>query len=132
MYDQFDPLARDLILHFLQTYFPDKEQLVYPHKPLTFKTNAQRLTELIKGGNYAEDYKTLVQLVRQQGENIPPLVNAYMNLSPSMRMFGTALNAEFGEVEETGILITIDDIFPEKKDRHTNSYIKGELPFDLR
>lgn len=132
MYDHFDALARDLILHFMHTYFPDPDRLVYPHKPLMYKTDVQRLYDLIKGDNYAEDYKTLVQLVRQQGENIPPLVNAYMNLSPSMRTFGTALNAEFGEVEETGILVTINDIFPEKKDRHTNSYTKGQVPVHLQ
>lgn len=132
MYDHFEAFARDLILHFMHTYFPDRDNLVYPHHPLPYKTDQSKLRETIKGGNYAEDYKTLVQMVRQQGENIPPLVNAYMNLSPTMRTFGTALNAEFGEVEETGILVTINDIFPEKKDRHTNSYIKGDIPFHLR
>ncbi|MBK9291348.1 MAG: GNAT family N-acetyltransferase [Bacteroidetes bacterium] len=132
MYDHFDPLARDLILHFMHTYFPDPDKLVYPHQPLKFKTDPQRFAEYIKGHNYAEDYKTLVQIVRQQGENIPPLVNAYMNLSPSMRTFGTALNAGFGQVEETGILVTINDIFPEKKDRHTNSYVKDQTPYHLQ
>lgn len=132
MYDHFEAFARDLILHFLHTYFPDQDRLVYPHQPLPYKTDPAKLKALIKGGNYAGDYKALVQLVRQHGENIPPLVNAYMNLSPTMRTFGTALNAEFGEVEETGILVTIGDIFAEKKDRHTNSYVKGDLPLHLK
>jgi len=47
-----------------------------------------------------------------------------MNLSLTMRTFGTALNTKFGEVEETGILISIEDIYSEKKDRHINTYIK--------
>ena len=58
------------------------------------------------------------------GENIPPLVNAYMNLSPTMKSFGTAINPTFGDVEETGILVTIADIYESKKDRHVNTYIK--------
>jgi hypothetical protein len=41
-----------------------------------------------------------------------------MNLSPTMKTFGTAVNPEFGGVEETGILVTIADIFAEKKERH--------------
>jgi hypothetical protein len=41
-----------------------------------------------------------------------------MHLSPSMKTFGTAVNPDFGNVEETGILITIKDIFQEKKERH--------------
>jgi hypothetical protein len=60
--------------------------------------------------------------VRKHGDNIPPLVNAYMGLSPTMRMFGTAINDEFGNVEESGILITIDDIFEEKKQRHIDTH----------
>jgi hypothetical protein len=56
--------------------------------------------------------------IREKGEFIPPLVNIYMNLSPTMKTFGTAVNPEFGGVEETGILVTIADIFAEKKERH--------------
>lgn len=132
MYDHFNAYARDLILHFLHTYFPDPDKLVYPHQPLTFRTDPNKIKELFQSKNYTEDYKLLIQMVRQHGENLPPLINAYMNLSPTMRTFGTALNAEFGEVEETGILITINDIYPEKANRHTNSYIKGESPLHLQ
>ena len=56
--------------------------------------------------------------------SLPPLIAAYMNLSSSMKTFGTAMNSKFGDVEETGILISIDDIYPEKKDRHVNTYKK--------
>ena len=61
---------------------------------------------------------------RKLGYNIPPLVNAYMSLSPTMRMFGTAINDGFGDVEETGILIAVDEILEEKRVRHIESYIK--------
>jgi hypothetical protein len=37
-----------------------------------------------------------------------------------MKTFGTAVNPEFGNVEETGILVTIDDIYEEKKERYLN------------
>lgn len=40
-----------------------------------------------------------------------------------MRTFGTAINHHFGEVEETGIMVTISDIYDNKKDRHIQSYI---------
>lgn len=70
------------------------------------------------GGNYAEDYKILTREIRKCKENIPPLINSYMNISPSMRVFGTVTNPDFGGVEETGILITINDIYPVKSERH--------------
>jgi len=39
-----------------------------------------------------------------------------------MKVFGTAINEGFGGVEETGILIKIDDIYPSKKHRHISTY----------
>ena len=72
----------------------------------------------------SEGIKVLNSYVRERGEFIPPLVNIYMNLSPSMKTFGTAVNSEFGKVEETGILVTIEDIYPEKKERHMPSNLK--------
>jgi hypothetical protein len=72
----------------------------------------------LKGLDFKDGFKVLNSFVRGQGENIPPLVNIYMNLSPTMKTFGTAVNSEFGDVEETGILVTIADIFEEKTERH--------------
>jgi hypothetical protein len=40
-----------------------------------------------------------------------------------MKTFGTAINDHFGAVEETGIMVTIPDIYENKKDRHIQSYI---------
>jgi hypothetical protein len=124
MYPDFDPYARDLILFFMKKYFPDNEKLIYPKKPLQLNTSEKILNSIFTGYNYDEDYRILVQKVRKLGENIPPLFNAYMNLSSTMKTFGTAVNDHFGDVEETGILVTIEDIYEGKKDRHVSSYIK--------
>lgn len=128
MYGHFNDTARDYILYFFNLYFPDNEQLVTPHIPLVYKTDLNQLAATFRSGNYEMDYKNLVQLVRSQNESIPPLFNAYMNLSSTMRTFGTALNSSFGEVEETGIMVTIEDIFSAKKDRYIHSYVKGQTP----
>jgi hypothetical protein len=106
----------------LELYFPDKENLITPRKPIIKHSTAAEVNRIYPGNSYQEDYKLLVRNVRANGENIPPLVNAYMNLSPTMKTFGTAINQEFGEVEETGILITIGDIFEMKKERHILTY----------
>jgi hypothetical protein len=122
MYTDFDKEARNLILYFLQKYFPDNEGLMKPFSPLTFDISPE-LKGLFHEPHYKEAFKTLVQKVRERGANIPPLVNIYMNLSDTMKTFGTAINHEFGGVEETGILVTIADIYPEKKERHLNTYL---------
>lgn len=124
MYPHFNLLARDLILFFLGKYFPDHEKLIVPHDPVKIQTDITVLENIFTGGNYDSDYKILMHHVRGLKENIPPLVNAYMNLSSTMRMFGTAVNHNFGNVEETGIIVTIKDVYDFKKERHLSTYKK--------
>ncbi len=124
MYPSFDQLARDLILYFINKNFPDEEKLVIPYEPIELKTNKKILDHIFTGCNYDENYKILIQKVRSLHENIPPLFNAYMNLSSTMRTFGTTINKSFGNVEETGIIVTIGDIYDYKKDRHLSTYKK--------
>jgi hypothetical protein len=122
MYPRFDSLARDLVLFFMSKYFPDKEKLIFPYKPLKLTTENKILENIFTGCNYDEDYKILIQKVRGLNEQIPPLFNAYMNLSATMKTFGTSYNESFGNVEETGIIVTVEDIYDFKKDRHLSSY----------
>ena len=42
-----------------------------------------------------------------------------------MKLFGTAINNGFGDVEETGILIAVDEILEEKRVRHIDSFIQA-------
>ncbi|MDD2798194.1 MAG: GNAT family N-acetyltransferase [Bacteroidales bacterium] len=124
MYPNYHKGARDMILHFWNKYFPDADKLVEPITPIIphWDTDVDELDKLFSTGNFKGDYKVLNQEVRKLGLNIPPLVNAYMSLSPTMKVFGTAVNHEFGEVEETGILIKIDEIFAEKRIRHMDTF----------
>ena len=124
MYEHFNPVARDMILFFLNKLFPDTEKLAYPKEPLGYKTDTTGFNELFSCDTFEKNHRVLVQSVRKYNENIPPLVNSYMSLSPTMKTFGTAWNEEFGGVEETGILITIADIYENKKNRHIATYIK--------
>lgn len=118
MYNTYNTEARNMILYFLKKHFPDEESLVSPIYPLQTDTNEDLMKDLFCNNDFKDDYKILNQEVRKLGINVPPLVNAYMSLSPKMKVFGTAINHEFGEVEETGILIKIDEILEEKKKRH--------------
>ncbi len=126
MYPRFNITARDMILFFLKKYFPDPENMVFPHEELTIITDIEELNNTFNSGNYEDDYRILMKNVRRFNESIPPLVNAYMNLSSTMKSFGTAINHSFGKVEETGILITINDIYDIKKHRHIATYIKNQ------
>lgn len=124
MYPSYHRLGRDMILYFLKKHFSDKDGLITPTHPLKIEADENLLKQLFPYDTFNEDYKVLNTEVRKLGYNIPPLVNAYMSLSPTMRMFGTAINYGFGDVEETGILIAVDEILEEKRVRHIESYIK--------
>lgn len=133
MYPHLERISRDMILFFMRKHFPDKEHLVWvkPELDLPILTDREWLESVFNGESYRDDYKILVKQVRERGAAVPPLVNAYMNLSPTLRSFGTALNPGFGKVEETGILITISDMFEEKVKRHL-IYDKNEVPEHLK
>lgn len=118
MYPNYDKASRDFLLHFMHTYFPDREGLMKPFHPLIQDYDRAYADSQLLGLDFKDGFKVLNAHIREKGEFIPPLVNIYMNLSPTMKTFGTAVNPEFGGVEETGILVTIADIFPEKKERH--------------
>lgn len=125
MYGTYNKDARNMILYFMQKHFPDKEKLVTPIVPLETNTDIAKMQELFNGKTFKEDYKILNREVRALKLNIPPLINAYMSLSPTMRTFGTAINEEFGNVEETAILINEDQILEDKRIRHIESYLKS-------
>ena len=124
MYPSYVRKGRDMILYFLKKYFSDKDGLVIPMKPLKIEADEQELARLFCEHNFKGDYRILNREVRALGYNIPPLVNAYMSLSPTMRLFGTAINYGFGDVEETGILIAMDEILEEKRKRHIDSFLR--------
>lgn len=118
MYPTYNTEARDFLLHFMHHYFPDNDALMRPHQPLIQDYVTSEFDSLLEGLDFRDGFKVLNKYAKERKEFIPPLMNIYMNLSPSMRTFGTAVNAEFGNVEETGILVSLEDIYEEKKERH--------------
>mgnify|MGYP000862953305 CR=1 FL=1 len=118
MYSSYNYKARNLLLNFLNKYFKDDLNLVAPVEPLDYDSTNPYYSRIYDGLSYKEAYKVLSKEIKNLGEMIPPLINSYMNLSPDMRVFGTAINPGFGGVEETGILVSIENIYPEKLERH--------------
>lgn len=131
MYTSYNKEARDMVLYFLSMHFADTDHLITPIYPLPTEMDINRMQLLFPSADFKENYKVLNREVRKLGYNVPPLVNAYMSLSPKMRVFGTAINHAFGAVEETGILIAIREILEEKKKRHIETYLAAPTqPFN--
>ncbi|PID90812.1 MAG: hemolysin [Bacteroidetes bacterium] len=122
MYTNYNPEARNALMYFLNKRFPDKDRLVFPREPLEMNMNLVKLAKLFCGKTFREDFERIVSETHRLGERVPPLIKSYMNLSATLRVFGTSINPEFGGVEETGILVTVDDIHEDKKERHIDTF----------
>jgi hypothetical protein len=124
MYPSFDEKAREMILYFMYRYFPDNDSLLIAKEPVSFSSEKAELDAYFNSTDFKENYKKLNTAVRERGHNIPPLINAYISLSPTMKTFGTGINHEFADIFDTGIMITIADIFEEKKKRYIEPYLE--------
>ena len=119
MYTDYHKEARNMLIYFMHRYFPDRDRIMEGINPLELNIDREYFDSIFNGESYDANYRILIQKVRERNENIPPLINSYISLSPSMRVFPTVYNPDFGNVEETGILVTIADIYPHKSQRHT-------------
>lgn len=124
MYTTYNQEARDAVLSFMECYFPDVDKLLTPIHTIDLDLKASPINEAVKGLDYKQGIRVLNDYCKERGEFVPPLINSYMGLSATMKTFGTAMNPDFGDVEETGIMVTIADIYPPKTDRHVNTYVK--------
>ena len=122
LYSSYNKEARDALMYFLNYFFNDPNGLISPVEAVSIASDIEEFKENLVGLDFKHGHKLLNNFVRDRGENIPPLINNYMSLSPTMRSFGTVLNQYFGEVEETMILVKIEDIYAEKKSRYIDSY----------
>lgn len=118
MYLDYNEEAAVKLFAFMNKYFSDKDRLVTPIKSRKLGTKKYDLSNFVLTGNFDEDYKMVSREIKVLGETIPPMFNLYMNLSPTMRIFGSTLNKDFGDVQETAILVTISDIYKEKYERY--------------
>lgn len=122
MYSAFNEEAKRAVLGFMKSYFPDEEKLVLPKHPIYTTVLNHEILTLTEGMDFKEGLKTLQKYCREREVNVPPLISNYMQLSPTMKSFGTTENPDFGGVEETGILVRLEDIFEAKKERHIEGY----------
>lgn len=121
MYLDYNEEACVKLFAFMNKYFSDKDNLVTPIKSRKLGTKKYDLSNFVLTGDFDEDYKMASREIKALGETIPPMFNLYMNLSPTMRIFGSTLNRDFGDVQETAILVTISDIYKEKYERYVVS-----------
>ena len=124
IYPDYDKSSLALIDRFLAKHFPDPDRLVAAKNPYRLDVDGRLLDLILKDQDFKQDYRTLKEAVRKLGTGIPPLVNAYMNSSPTMKMFGSSVNDDFFDAIEIGILVNFDEMYADKRDRHKEPYLR--------
>jgi len=125
MYEDYPTTARELIYEYMYRYFPDSDKIITPIKTVQVSRNSKLIAKKIFSDvDASDDYKTLQKAIRTHGETIPPLFNAYIGLSNTMRFFGAIFDPEFGNVYEAGIMITMADLLEPKRKRYIEPYIE--------
>ena len=125
IYKEYPTVARELIYEYMFRYFPDADQLITPKLPIVVSSKTKKAAQkLFTGKDASSDYKALQKAVRNEGDSIPPLFNAYIGLSDTMRMFGSMIDHDFSSTFETGIMVTMADLLETKKKRYIEPYIE--------
>jgi hypothetical protein len=125
IYEDYPITARELIYEYMSRYLPDPNKMIVPINPIHVSRNSKLIAKKIfTGTDSSNDYKALQKAVRTEGETIPPLFNAYIGLSNTMRFFGSIFDPDFGSVYETGIMITMADLLETKRKRYIEPYIE--------
>ena len=123
IYENYPITARELIYEYMYRYFPDPDKLIHPIDTIHVSRNSELIAnKIFTGTDPSDDYKALQKAVRAEGETIPPLFNAYIGLSHTMRFFGSIFDPDFGCVYETGIMITMADLLETKRKRYIEPY----------
>lgn len=126
IYEHYSQTARELIYEYLLRFFPDKDHLITPKVNIETSEEIKKLADeiFVQEEGARANYKILQKEVRNVGETIPPMFNAYIGLTDTMKMFGTTIDPDFGYTFETGIMITMDDLLDTKRTRYIDPYLQ--------
>lgn len=124
IYENFPLVARELIYEYMKKHFSDPDELIMPLVPVPVSDkNIEFAKTVFTHDNPADDYKLLIKAVRAEGENVPAMFNAYLTLTDTMKVFGSIQDHEFGSVYETGMMVIMDDLHENKRQRYIQPYI---------
>lgn len=121
IYPDYNATARELIYNYLDRYHRGEQGLFAPYQPLAIEKPA---IDPFEGNDPQENYHILQRAVREQGAVIPPMFSAYLNITNDLMFFGNAINDELANVYETGIMVDLETVYEDKKQRYITPYIQ--------
>lgn len=125
IYNTYPQLARELLYEYMYLHCPDPDNLIYPKVPVAVSEDSKKIASVVlTENNAAANYKALQKTVRLIGTTIPPMFNAYIGLTDTLRMFGTMIDENFGGTYESAIMLTMDDLIESKRKRYIEPYVQ--------
>ncbi len=121
IYPDYNATARELIYNYLDRYHRGEQGLFAPYQPLAIE---KLDIDPFEGNDPQENYHILQRAVREQGAVIPPMFSAYLNITNDLMFFGNAINDELANVYETGIMVDLETVYEDKKQRYITPYIQ--------
>jgi len=119
-----DSASYSLIAHFLDKHFGDRNSLVTALFPPETSIPSALCSLILNEDDLKKDYRLLKTAVRKLGANIPPLVNSYMTLSPTMKIFGGSCDSgDLKGAVEVGLLIDINQVEGDRFSRYYDNYV---------
>lgn len=116
--ENYNPTARILLTWFLNHYFKGKTNLLSPKQPVVQPMVLAIADTKVTGTNLKNDYKIITDYIKSHNTGIPSLLSTYLRLAKRITTFGTTTNPNQKNTFETGILIAIKDIHPEKRSKY--------------
>ncbi len=125
IYKEYPQLARELLYEYMNLHCPDPDQLILPKVPITISEESKKIAEIVLTEKSAPaNYKALQKTIRHIGTTVPPMFNAYIGLTDTLRMFGTMIDVHFGNTYESAIMLTMNDLTESKRQRYIDPYIQ--------
>jgi len=118
LYPNMNKIIRNLIIYFLEKHFNMGNSLLMPKIPFQPEIDRLQMEQILDENNPEGDIKKLRKIALASDETIPPLIQAYMKLSPTMQSVGATIDTSFGDLYEICIMITIQDIYPKYLKRY--------------
>lgn len=125
IYSSSPDMSRKAMIYYLDRFFGDKENLLTSKRKEECSAEEKAFFDgMFNAPDAKENYKILNAYVKSLGDNIPPLIHSYIELSSSMRTFGTTLDPDFGDAYDTAMIITLADVYEPKRKRYIDSMYK--------
>ena len=121
LYPTYNPVARELIYTYLNRYHRGEAGLFEPYKPMPV---VPMENDPFTGDDPQENYHILQLAIRKEGTVIPAMFSAYLNITNELQYFGTTIEESFSNVYDSGIMVDLETVYPEKKERYINPYIQ--------